>query len=130
MTEKFLTMTIDQLLEYLGIKHAETTHSTYLYIDDEGRLTAKEKFNRQSAPADEAIGLGYVWMHESEETLAELARMTGIAEGTLLRAAQDGRLSARRSSATWLSTVLAIRQALGYGRIRWASVPQGSVLRE
>lgn len=54
-----------------------------------------------------------------EETLGDLAQQTGIAEGTLLKAAQTGRLEARQSGkSTWLSTIAAVEFAVSEGKIR------------
>lgn len=64
------------------------------------------------------VEAGIVSAHVSEETLSALAEQAGIREDTLLKAAQQGRLLARRSGATWLSTVTAIEAAVKSGRIR------------
>lgn len=46
--------------------------------------------------------------HEPEETLAALAETTGVQHDTLRRAAVEGRLLARKSGGTWLSTRTAV----------------------
>lgn len=57
-------------------------------------------------------------IHHPEETLSVLSEMSGIREDTLLKAAQSGRLMARRSGITWLSTILAVEQAIQAGTLR------------
>lgn len=57
-------------------------------------------------------------IHSPEETLSRLARLTGIREDTLLKAAQQSRLMARKSGATWLSTLTAIEWAIAEGKIK------------
>lgn len=56
--------------------------------------------------------------HEPEELLSVLAENMGIGYDTLARAARDGRLLARQSGVTWLSTESAVRAALEAGRLR------------
>jgi hypothetical protein len=51
-------------------------------------------------------------------TLPELARLTGIPYDTLVKAAREGRLDARKSNGVWLSTLEAIAEAKQAGRIR------------
>jgi hypothetical protein len=53
-----------------------------------------------------------------EETLSVLADQTGIQYNTLVKAAREGRVLARKSGATWLSTKRAIEYALSQGTIR------------
>lgn len=57
-------------------------------------------------------------IHSPEETLPELASLSGVLEDTLLKAAQSGRLMARRSGKTWLSTLNAVNYAVNEGGIR------------
>lgn len=57
-------------------------------------------------------------VHHPEETLSVLAETTGVREDTLLKAAQTGRLMARRSGITWLSTTNAVEWAKANGKIR------------
>ena len=59
-------------------------------------------------------------IHSPEETLSVLSEMSGIREDTLLKAAQAGRLMARKSGATWLSTLNAVDWAIADGKIRKA----------
>lgn len=49
--------------------------------------------------------------HEPEESLATLAILTGISYDTLAKYAREGRFLARKSGATWLSTVRAVGAA-------------------
>jgi len=56
--------------------------------------------------------------HEQEETLSVLAGRMGIGYDTLARAARSGRLLARQSGVTWLSTIAAVEAALFEGRLR------------
>jgi hypothetical protein len=63
-------------------------------------------------------GLVSSGIYHPEETLSTLAKMSGIREDTLLKAAQSGRLLARRSGATWLSTINAVEWAVSKGKIR------------
>lgn len=56
-----------------------------------------------------------------EETLPELERQTGIDQNTLLVAIRQGRLLARRSAKTWLSTLNAVEWAVVQGKIRKSS---------
>jgi len=53
-----------------------------------------------------------------EETIAALAAQTGIGYDTLVKAARESRLLARKSGATWLSTVAAVEAAREAGTIR------------
>lgn len=57
-------------------------------------------------------------MHEPEETLGVLSDEFGIDQNTLYKAAYDGRLVARKSGSTWLSTRTAVKYAIRKGRIR------------
>lgn len=57
-------------------------------------------------------------IHTPEETLSVLADRSGVREDTLLKAVQSGRLMARKSGATWLSTLTAIEWAIAQGKIR------------
>lgn len=57
-------------------------------------------------------------VHSPEETLSVLSEKSGIREDTLLKACQSGRLMARQSGVTWLSTLVAIEWAILEGRIR------------
>lgn len=57
-------------------------------------------------------------IHSPEETLSVLAGRSGIREDTLLKAAQQGRLMARKSGATWLSTLTAINWSVIEGKLR------------
>jgi hypothetical protein len=57
-------------------------------------------------------------VHSPEETLGILSGRSGVREGTLLKAAQAGRLMARQSGGIWLSTLTAIDWAIKEGRIR------------
>lgn len=49
--------------------------------------------------------------HEPEETIKQLSIVTGISYNTLICAVKEGRVIARRSGSTWLTTLSAIRQA-------------------
>jgi hypothetical protein len=118
---KFMTMTMQQLLEYLNIPPEETTASTYLYTNDKDELVAIEKHDRTSRPIDEDVALGYAWMWETEETLPELARRTNLSYRVLALKAANGKLQARKSGGVWLSTVAAIEHAIHYGYIRRSS---------
>lgn len=57
-------------------------------------------------------------IHSPEETLRVLSRMSSIREDTLLKAAQSGRLIARKSGSTWLSTIHAVEWAISERKIR------------
>lgn len=57
-------------------------------------------------------------IHAPEETLSVLSEQSGIREDTLLKAAQAGRLMARKSGATWLTTMTAIEWAKSQGGLR------------
>lgn len=59
-------------------------------------------------------------VHSPEETFPELARLTGIGQSTMEKAAKSKppRLMARKSGATWLSTVNAVEWAIAQGKIR------------
>jgi hypothetical protein len=59
-----------------------------------------------------------VYAHEPEETLSVLSDQTGIGYDTLARAARDGRLLARQSGVTWLSTESAVQAALKLGHLQ------------
>ena len=52
------------------------------------------------------------------EALPALAELTGVPYDTLIKAAKGGRIQARKSGGTWLSTVEAVRAAINTGRIR------------
>ncbi len=66
------------------------------------------------------VAAGFVssGVHSPEETLSALAEMSGVLEDTLLKAAQSGRLMARKSGAAWLSTLNAVEWAIADGKIR------------
>jgi hypothetical protein len=53
-----------------------------------------------------------------EETIPELARQTGIGYDTLAKAVRERRVFARKSGATWLTTVNAIEYAQARGQLR------------
>ncbi len=57
-------------------------------------------------------------INSPEETLSVLSEMSGVREDTLLKAAQTKRLMARKSGATWLSTLNAVDWATAEGKIR------------
>jgi hypothetical protein len=57
-------------------------------------------------------------IHSPEETLPVLAEKVGLHQDTLLKAIKSGRLMARRSGATWLSTLNAVEYAVSEGKIR------------
>lgn len=69
---------------------------------------------------DVEIDAGYVssGIHAPEETLSVLADRSGVREDTLLKAAQSGRLMARKSGATWLSTLAAVEYAISSKKVR------------
>lgn len=52
------------------------------------------------------------------EALPALSRLTGVPYDTLIKATKAGRIQARQSGGTWLSTVEAVRAAINTGRIR------------
>jgi hypothetical protein len=56
--------------------------------------------------------------HAPEEVLSVLSERMSIGYDTLARAARDGRLLARQSGVTWLSTSAAVEAALDAGRLR------------
>lgn len=68
---------------------------------------------------DVEIDAGYVssGIHSPEETLSVLSKQSGIREDTLLKAVQTGRLMARKSGATWLSTIMAIEYAVSINKL-------------
>jgi len=51
-------------------------------------------------------------------TLAEAARIYPLAYATLAQAAREGRIEARQSGATWITSRAAIGAAIGSGRLR------------
>ncbi len=54
-----------------------------------------------------------IYALEPEETLTRLSKITGIKRDTLFKAANQGRLMARKSGLTWLSTVTAVEYLYG-----------------
>lgn len=57
-------------------------------------------------------------MHEPEESIQGLAEEFGIDYDTLYKAVYDGRVMARKSGKTWLSTRTAVQYAIRLGKIR------------
>jgi excisionase family DNA binding protein len=53
-----------------------------------------------------------------EETMVALAELTDIGYDTLVKACREGRLQARQSGSTWLSTREAVQAALKAGTIQ------------
>ena len=53
-----------------------------------------------------------------EETISALATEMGIAYDTLVKAAREDRILARKSGSAWLSTMRAIEYAIEHGTIR------------
>ena len=51
-------------------------------------------------------------------TLREAARLYPLAYSTLAQAAREGRLPARKSNGTWLTTKQAIEEAIQAGRLQ------------
>ena len=49
-----------------------------------------------------------IYALEPEETISRLAKLASIKRDTLFKAANQGRLMARKSGLTWLSTVTAV----------------------
>lgn len=52
------------------------------------------------------------------KTLAELADKMGLSYDSIAKAAREGRIQARQSGATWLSTIRAVSQAIETGHLR------------
>jgi hypothetical protein len=107
----------------------DTTHANagtpVRFVDWEaGRSTPQGRIElvRVELPTGEQVvidaGAVSAGIHHPEETLSVLAGLTGIREDTLLKAAQSGRLMARRSGVTWLSTIPAIEWARAKEKIR------------
>ena len=55
---------------------------------------------------------------EPEETLVALSEQTGISHDVLRAAVSQGRVIARQSGSTWLTTATAIEYEISKGRIR------------
>ena len=55
---------------------------------------------------------------EFEMSLSEAADLSGLAYSTLAQAAREGRIEARRSGATWLTTRVAIKEAIEKGHLK------------
>jgi len=53
-----------------------------------------------------------------EHSISALAELTNVGYDTLAKAAREGRIMARKSGGTWLSTVRAIEYAIENGTIR------------
>lgn len=51
-------------------------------------------------------------------TISELAEGAGLSYDSLAKAAREGRLQARQSGSTWLSTIAAVRNAIEAGTLR------------
>lgn len=60
----------------------------------------------------------FAWLHKQPITLAEAAALYPIAYSTLAEAAREGRLQARQSGATWLTTREAVDRAIAEGKLR------------
>lgn len=60
---------------------------------------------------------------EREETLPELAERLGIKHNSLLVAVRDGRVLARKSGGTWLTTELAVKYAMEAGTFQPRETP-------
>lgn len=60
----------------------------------------------------------FAWLHKQPITLAEAAALYPVAYSTLAEAAREGRLQARQSGATWLTTRGAIERAIREGKLR------------
>jgi hypothetical protein len=94
------------------------------FVGEAGRSTAQGRIElvRVELPSGEQVvidaGAVSSGVHHPEETLSVLSSRTGIREDTLLKAAQSGRLMARRSGATWLSTIPAVGWAKMKGKIK------------
>lgn len=52
------------------------------------------------------------------KTLAELSQKLDLSYNSLSKAAREGRLQARQSGATWLTTIQAVEQAIESGHLR------------
>ena len=55
---------------------------------------------------------------DPEETISELARQMGLGYDALVKAAREGRVLARKSGATWLTTRCAVGYAIEHGKLR------------
>lgn len=65
------------------------------------------------------VNAGYVEaMHEPEESIQALAEEFGIDYDTLYKAVYDGRVMARKSGKTWLSTRSAVKYAIRGGKVK------------
>ena len=67
-----------------------------------------------TVPAD-AVGSN---LYESEETVIVLAEALDLSYDALVKACRQGRVLARKSGGTWLTTRRAVEYALEHGRIR------------
>lgn len=52
------------------------------------------------------------------QTVAEVAQGLGMSRISLAQACQNGRLQARKSGATWLTTIAAVKAAIKAGTLR------------
>lgn len=80
-----------------------------------GDMVEVELPDGKTVPIDAAFVSSGI--HSPEETLSVLSEQSGIREDTLLKAAQTGRLMARKSGATWLSTIMAIEYAVSINKL-------------
>ena len=75
---------------------------TSIYDDGRRAIVRFPDGTRSSVPAE------VVHIHEPEQTIQYLAVALLLSYNTLIKAAREGRLMARKSGNTWLSTVTAV----------------------
>lgn len=105
------------ILDFSRDGHRVASAGTPVQVIEFGNEWAQVELpdGRQFRVSAAAVSSG---VHSPEETLSVLSKQSGTQEGTLLKAAQSGRLMARRSGATWFSTLTAVKWAISEGRIR------------
>lgn len=77
-----------------------------------GARWTEEGCEPNEAPAE------FAWLERQQITLAEAAALYPVAYSTLAEAAREGRLQARQSGATWLTTREAVARAIAEGKLR------------
>ncbi len=60
----------------------------------------------------------FAWLQRQQITLTEVAELYPVAYSTLAEAAREGRLRARQSGATWLTTRADVDRAIATGKLR------------
>lgn len=81
-------------------------------VDMWGARWTEEGCEPNEAPAE------FAWLQRQQITLAEVAELYPVAYSTLAEAAREGRLQARQSGATWLTTREAVDRAIAEGKLR------------